>query len=57
MPKDAALAFRISAEMKEALSRAAAGDDRSVSSMVEKILKQYLRDNGYLTESKGKRKP
>jgi hypothetical protein len=48
MAKDAALGFRIPAEVKAALERAAKADDRSVSSMVERILKSWLTENGYL---------
>lgn len=48
MVRTAALGFRISSEMKEALERAAKADDRSVSSLVERILKAWLIENGHL---------
>ncbi|TIQ10995.1 hypothetical protein [Mesorhizobium sp.] len=48
MVKTHPLGFRVEQELKEALERAAKDDLRSVSSMVEKILTMYLRENGYL---------
>jgi len=48
MVKKAALGFRITDEVKEALERAAKADDRSVSSLVERILKAWLMEKGFL---------
>lgn len=48
MAKQAALSFRIPDEIKEALDRAAAADDRSVSSLVTIILRDWLREQGHL---------
>ncbi|MFM2044706.1 MAG: CopG-like 1 or ribbon-helix-helix domain, 5 [Pseudomonadota bacterium] len=48
MVKDTALSFRVPADMKAALEKAATDDDRSVSSLVERILKGWLQDRGYL---------
>lgn len=48
MAKDTALSFRISAEMRDALTKAAQDDDRSVSSLVERILKAWLAEKNYL---------
>jgi uncharacterized protein (DUF1778 family) len=48
MPKEAPIAFRIDAEVKTALQRAAVADRRSLSSLVDKILVEWLRLNGYL---------
>jgi hypothetical protein len=45
------LGVRVEPEIKEALERAAKDDDRSVSSMVERILKAWLVDKGYLGAS------
>jgi hypothetical protein len=42
MAKTAALAFRIQENMKAALEKAATADSRSVSSLVEKILREWL---------------
>jgi len=54
MPKTAALAFRIDAEMKAALEKAAQDDSRSVSSLVDKIIAEWLRKQGYL-KAKGRK--
>ncbi|HYD70732.1 ribbon-helix-helix protein, CopG family [Azospirillum sp.] len=48
MRKDAALSFRVPIELKEALERAAKDDERSVSFMVERVLRNWLIENGYL---------
>jgi hypothetical protein len=40
--------MRLDPEIKAALEKAAADDDRSVSSLVERILKEWLREKGYL---------
>jgi hypothetical protein len=42
------LGVRVEPEIKAALDRAAADDDRSVSSLVERILRAWLVDRGYL---------
>lgn len=42
------LGVRVEPEIKEALERAAKDDDRSVSSLVERVLKAWLIDRGYL---------
>lgn len=46
--KTAPMSFRISAEKKAALEKAATDDSRSVSSMVEKVLTDWLKKNSYL---------
>jgi len=48
MTKTPSLGVRVQPEVKEALERAAKDDDRSVSSMVERILKLWLVEKGYL---------
>lgn len=55
MAKAAVLSFRINDDTKEAITRAAAAEDRSVSYLVERILRGWLRDSGYLqtTTSQG----
>lgn len=47
MAKHAALSFRIPNEMKEALEKAAMSDDRSVSSLVMIILRDWLKEHGH----------
>ena len=42
------LGFRVDPEMKTALEKAAVDDERSVSSLVQKILREWLRSGGYL---------
>ena len=48
MAKTHSLGIRVQPEVKAALERAAADDLRSVSSLVEKISVEWLRDRGYL---------
>lgn len=48
MAKTHALSFRVEPEIKEGLERAAQDDTRSLSSMIEKILADWLREHGYL---------
>lgn len=48
MIKTPSLGVRLQPQTKAALEKAAADDMRSVSSLVEKILVEWLRANGYL---------
>ena len=48
MPKDSAISVRVTAEVKAAAEKAATADSRSVASLVEKVLAEWLRDKGYL---------
>lgn len=48
MAKTHPLGFRVEPEVKEALERAAKADHRSVSSLIEKILVEWLKANGFL---------
>ena len=50
MVRDAPLSFRVEAELKVALERAAKADDRSVSSLVERVLRGWLTERGYMTK-------
>lgn len=54
MPENrtAALGLRIFPSVKLALEKAADDDQRTVASMVEVIITDYLRKNGYLKEGK-----
>jgi hypothetical protein len=52
MVKTAALAFRMESEIKGALQKAADDERRSISSMVEIILSDWLTNNGYLSKPK-----
>jgi uncharacterized protein (DUF1778 family) len=46
------LSFRVLPELKGAIDNAAAADDRTVSSFVQKVLKDHLIENGFLKRSK-----
>jgi hypothetical protein len=48
MVKTDMLAFRVEADVKAALERAAAADDRSVSSLVERVLRAWLTKYGHM---------
>lgn len=48
MAKTAPLGFRIEPDLKAALEQAAKDDDRSVSSLVERILRKWALENKYL---------
>ena len=56
MVKTPSLGIRVQPEVKDALALAASDDMRSLSSMVEKILVQYLRTHGYLKPPRKKPK-
>ena len=46
--KTATLNLRIDPALKAAAEKAAAADHRSVTSLVEKLLTEHLKDEGYL---------
>jgi hypothetical protein len=46
--KDAAISVRVESEVKAAAERAAADDNRSLASLVEKLLVDYLRKKGLM---------
>ena len=46
--RSAPLGLRILPSMKAALEKAAADDSRTVASMAEKIIADWLKANGYL---------
>lgn len=48
MAKTPSLGIRVQPETKQALEKAAKDDLRSMSSMVEKILVDWLTERGYL---------
>jgi hypothetical protein len=47
-PRELMLGFRVAADMKKALEKAALDDNRSVSGLVITILEQWLKARGYL---------
>jgi predicted HicB family RNase H-like nuclease len=52
MAKTSAISVRVPDDVKAAAEKAAAADSRSVASLVEKILTEYLRSNGFLKGGK-----
>lgn len=48
MAKTQPLGFRVEPELKEALEKAAKEDRRSVSSLVEIILTDWVKEKGFL---------
>lgn len=46
--KTAQVNLRITPSLKEAADKAATDDQRSLTSLVEKLLTDYLKDKGYL---------
>lgn len=55
MVRESFFGLRLSAEIKAALQRAAADDRRTMSSLVEKILAEWLETNGYAKPPQVKR--
>lgn len=54
MVRSAPTSIRLDPDVKAALGRAARDDDRSVSSLVERVLKAWLNERGYLPKSGGR---
>jgi len=52
MPKTSSIATRMEPEIREALKRAAEADQRSLSSMVDKVLADWAKAHGWLKETK-----
>jgi hypothetical protein len=48
MAKNSAISVRVPDSVKAAAEKAAAADSRSVASLVEKLLTDFLKKNGYL---------
>ena len=46
--KNSAISVRVPETIKAAAEKAAADDSRSLASLVEKVLSDYLKDKGYL---------
>lgn len=49
MAKTTPLGVRLPADTRQALEKAAAADHRSMSSLIEKVLTEWLASNGYLS--------
>jgi len=52
--KSESLGVRVELDIKAALERAAEDDHRSMASLIEKILAEWLRDQGYLEKTRAK---
>lgn len=48
MRKSVPISFRLKSETKQALEKAAEDDCRSVSSLLDKLVSDWLKDKGYL---------
>ncbi|WP_167630829.1 hypothetical protein [Leisingera sp. ANG-S] len=48
MARTSAISVRVTEETKKAVEKAAAQDDRSVASYVERLLIAHLKEQGYL---------
>jgi uncharacterized protein (DUF1778 family) len=58
-PRDTQINVRISAQVKRLAEEAAEADSRSMSSFIEKLIMDHLREHGHLPDSgkpAGKRK-
>ena len=53
--KTAQVNIRFHPDLKEAAERAAADDHRSLTSLIEKVLSDHLRERGYLQDGVPKR--
>jgi predicted transcriptional regulator len=57
MARKTPLSVRVSADVKDAVVRAAAADDRSTSWIAEQALAEWLKARGFLAASPPKRRP
>lgn len=53
--KTATINIRMEPELKQLVEKAAADDRRSITTLLEKLLVDYLRERGYLSQDKSKR--
>jgi hypothetical protein len=52
MPRTASIGIRVEPDVKAAAEKAAAADRRTVASLIEKLLVEYLEEHGYLKKPK-----
>jgi hypothetical protein len=57
MTKAATIAVRLPAETKSALEKMAQDDFRTLSSLIEKLLTEAAREEGYLIDELDRKKP
>jgi len=53
MARSAAIGIRVEPEIKAAAERAAAKDRRTLAALVEKVLVEWLEENGHLPKRQG----
>lgn len=51
MTRIASISIRVEPDLKEAAERAAKADHRTVASLIEKVLTEWLRQNGYMQKT------
>ena len=54
MARSVQIGSRISPEVMEALKRAAETDDRSIASMLDRILREWLTEHGHMAAAAAK---
>jgi hypothetical protein len=47
-PRDTALSLRVKRSVRDAIAEAAIADGRSSSALVERVMSEWLKENGYL---------
>jgi predicted HicB family RNase H-like nuclease len=47
-PRDTALSLRVKQDVRDAIAEAAIADGRSSSALVERVMSDWLKENGYL---------
>lgn len=52
MTRTASIGIRVEPDIKAAAEKAAADDHRTVASLIEKLLIEYLRQQGYLKKGR-----
>jgi hypothetical protein len=50
--RTASIGIRVEPDIKAAAEKAAADDHRTVASLIEKLLVEYLREQGYLKKGR-----
>jgi len=51
MARTASIGIRVEPDLKEAAEKAAKADHRTVASLIEKILTEWLEQNGYMDKA------
>ncbi len=51
MARTASIGVRVEPDLKEAAEKAAKDDHRTVASLIEKVLTEWLQQNGYMQKT------